>query len=77
MSRIEECVKIMKQVRDMGFPSDYEPVKELSKRLSDYIKTGEPWSGKIKFNGYDRTAYIILPRRTDREISVVLKFEKH
>lgn len=77
MSRIDECVKIMKQVRDMGFPTDYEPTKELSKRLSDYIKTGEPWTGKIKFVGYNRTAYVILPRRTDREISVVLKFEKH
>lgn len=77
MSRIEECIRIMKQIREMGFPTEYKPMKELSKRLSDYVKTGEPWSGKIKFHGYNRTAYVILPRRVDRQISVVLKFEKH
>lgn len=77
MSRIEECIRIMKEVRDMGFPTEYEPVKELSRRLSDYVKTGEPWTGKIKFEAYNRTAHVILPRRADREIQVVLKYDKH
>lgn len=77
MSRLEECLRIMKQVNEMGFPSEYPPLKELSKRLSDYVKTGEPWAGKIKFEAYNRTAHVILPRRTDREIQVVLKYEKH
>jgi hypothetical protein len=76
MNRVEECIHIMKQIRDMGFPTEYEPVKELSKRLSDYVKTGEPWSGKIKFKLYDRTAHVILPRKSDRQISVVLKYDK-
>lgn len=73
MNRIDECLRIMKQLNDLGFPSDYPPRKELSKRLSDYIKTGEPWSGRIKFELYGRYADIILPRRADREIQVVLR----
>ncbi len=77
MSRIKECIEIMKQVHDMGFPTEYPPVKELSRRLSDYVKTGEPWTGKIKFEAYNRTAHVILPRRADREISIVLKYDKH
>lgn len=76
MNRIEECVTIMKQIRDIGFPTEYPPMKELSGRLSDYVKTGEPWSGKIVFHGYNRIAHIILPRKADRKISVVLKFQK-
>jgi hypothetical protein len=48
-------------------------MKELSKRLSDYVKTGEPWSGKIKFEVYGRVADIILPRKADRQITVVLR----
>ncbi len=71
MNRIDECISIMKQVRDLGFPLDYPPYKELSKRVSEYIKTGEPWSGKIKFEAYGRYADVILPRRADRQIVVV------
>lgn len=63
----------MKQLNDLGFPIDYPPRKELSRRLSEYVKTGEPWSGKIKFEAYGRYADIILPRRADREIQVVLR----
>lgn len=73
MNRIDECLSIMKQVRELGFPSDYPPYKELSRRISDYIRTGEPWSGKIKFEAYGRYADVILPRRADREIVVVLR----
>lgn len=73
MNRVSECISIMKQIRDLGFPSDYPPYKELSQRISDYIRTGEPWSGKIKFEAYGRYADVILPRRADREIVVVLR----
>lgn len=73
MSRVEECIRIMKQLYDFGIPVEYPPLKELSKRLSDYVKTGEPWAGEIKFEAYGRVAYIILPRKADRQISVVLR----
>lgn len=73
MSRVQECLNVMRQIYDLGIPTDYPPVKELSKRLSDYIKTGEPWSGKIKFETYGRVAHVILPRKADREVSVTLK----
>lgn len=73
MSRIQECLTVMRQIYDLGIPTEYPPVKELSRRLSDYVKTGEPWSGKIKFETYGRVADIILPRKADRQISVVLR----
>ena len=73
MSRIEECLLVMKQIRDLGIPTEYPPLRELSKRLSDYVKTGDPWAGKIKFEAYGRVAEVILPRKVDRQISVLLK----
>ncbi len=72
-TRLDECIRIMKQINDLGFPTDYPPRKELSQRLSDYIKTGEPWSGKIKFEAFGRYADVVLPRRRDREIQVILR----
>lgn len=71
--RLEQSIHVMREMYDLGFPTDYPPLKELSRRLSDYVKTGEPWSGKIKFETYKRVAHVILPRREDREISVTLK----
>ena len=73
MNRLEECIRVMNQIRDLGIPADYPPLKELSRRLSDYVKTGEPWSGKIKFEAYGRVADIILPRKEDRQIGIVLR----
>lgn len=73
MNRIEQCLSVMKQIRDLGIPTEYPPLKELSRRMSDYIKTGEPWSGKIKFEAYGRVAEVILPRRPNVEVSVILK----
>lgn len=73
MNRVEECLKVMKQIRDLGIPTEYPPLKELSRKMSDYIKTGDPWSGKIKFEAYGRVADVILPRRSNIEISVILR----
>ena len=53
----------MRQLYDLGIPTEYPPVKELSKRLSDYVKTGEPWAGKIHMEAYQRIAHVILPRK--------------
>jgi hypothetical protein len=63
----------MKQIYETGIPPSYPPLKELSMRLSEYIKTGEPWAGKIKFEAYGRVADIVLPRRADRQIVVILR----
>ncbi len=76
MSRIEEIMKIMSDVRALGFPLGYPPMKELSLRMSDYIKTGDPWSGKIKFELYSRVADIILPRNPKIPIQVVFRYQK-
>ena len=72
-TRLEKCLRVMKQINDLGIPTDYPPRKELSMRLSDYVKTGDAWAGKIKFEAYGRYADIVLPARVDREVRVVLK----
>jgi len=76
MSRLSECLKVMRDLKELGFPDDYEPLKEISKRMSDYVKTGEPWAGKVKFEAYGRVAEIILPRKESIPITLVLKKTK-
>lgn len=71
--RLEKSLEIMRQINDLGIPTEYPPRMELSRRLSDYVKTGEPWSGKIKFEAYGRVAHVILPRKDTVDVQVVLK----
>lgn len=76
-TRLQKCLDIVRDIKDLGVPTDYPPFKELSKRLSDYVKSGEPWAGRIRFDSYGRYADIVLPRSADREIQVVLRNIKH
>ena len=72
-TRLLKCLDIVRDITDLGVPSDYPPLKQLSKRLSDYVKSGESWSGRIMFEEYGRYADIVLPSRHDRDIQVVLR----
>ena len=71
--RLSECLKVIKDIQDLGIPVDYPPLKELTKRMTDYVKTGDPWAGKIKFEAYGRYADVILPRKNEIPITVVLR----
>ena len=73
MNRINESIDIMNQIYGLGFDREYAPVKELSKRLSDHIKTGEPWEGEISFKQYGRIAELSIPRDTKLRIRLKLK----
>ena len=73
MSRINESIHIMKQLYDLGFHKGYAPLNELSKRLSDHIKTGEPWEGEIRFEQYGRVAHVVLPKNPQSRLHVTLK----
>jgi hypothetical protein len=73
MSRINESIDIMNQIYGLGFDREYAPVKELSKRLSDHIKTGEPWEGEIIFKEYGRIAELSIPKDTKLRIRLKLK----
>ena len=74
--RLTEIITIMRDIKRLGFPDDYPPMKELSLRMNDYLRTGQGWSGKIKFQAYERIADIILPENPRIPIQVVLRYHK-
>jgi hypothetical protein len=73
MSRLTECLSIMKQLYDLGFDSEYAPLKEISKKLSDYVKTGKPETFTVSFKEYGRVAHLVLPENPDLRIGLTLK----
>lgn len=73
MTRISEALSIMKQLYDLGFDREYEPLKDLSKKLSHYVKTGEPETFVIEMELYGRVAHVTLPKNPESRIELILK----
>lgn len=74
--RMKEVLRVMSEVRSFGFPLDYEPYKELSRRMGDYMRTGDGWSGKIKFPAYTRVLHVKIPKDEKIPIEIVMKYSK-
>ena len=73
-NRVQECVSIMKKLRDeLHIPVDDPGMKELSRRMSMYIKHGNVWAGYIAIPSIKRHLHVIFPNNPAMEIRVVLK----
>jgi len=73
MTRLNECLSVMKQLHDLGIDKNYQPLKELSRKLSDYVKTGEPSSFTIEMKRYGRVAHVDLPKNPEHRVQLTLK----
>jgi len=74
MNRLKESVEIMKKIQnELHIPKEDSGSKELSQRLSDYVKTGNAWSGYIQLPTLKRHLHVILPSNPAMPIRVVLK----
>jgi hypothetical protein len=75
--RVKETIEILKKLRDLGV-IEREPGYVLTKqKFTEWINTGEAWSGDIDFPMLQRKAEIVLPARADRVASLLLKAPFH
>ena len=73
-ARVKECVTLWRKLTvDLGIPHTYEGMLELKEEIDKYIKTGEPFKGEIEIPALGRTASVIFPRESSREVSITLK----
>jgi hypothetical protein len=61
--RLRESMDILKKVRDLGIADTDPGYKALSAKFSEWVKTGEAWSGKVDFFLWNRRADVILPTK--------------
>lgn len=74
--RVKECMTILNDIKSLGIPSLCPELVKLRGHMNDYIKTGTPWSGTIDFSTYGRIAEVILPRRADKAVEVLLRLPR-
>jgi len=74
MNRITEAISIMKKLRDeLHIPQNDPGMKELSQRLSDFVKYNKVFAGYIEIPTLKRHLHVILPNNPAMDIRAVFK----
>ena len=47
--------------------------KKLKEEIDKYIKTGEPFKGEIEIPALGRTASVVFPRESSKDVTITLK----
>jgi hypothetical protein len=71
--RVKECTAILNDIESLGIPRFSPELTKLRGRINDYIRDGTCWSGTIDFSAYGRIAEVVLPRRADKAVEVLLR----
>lgn len=69
--RLRQSIVVLKKLTEqLGIPYESPEIQALKAKLDPYIRTGDPWSGKISFAAFGRTAYVSLTRRNNVEVTL-------
>ena len=71
--RVKESITILKKMLELGIGKDDVAFVELKTRMTEWIKDGFAWAGKIPFPSVRRSAVVILPSRASGTASVDFK----
>ena len=71
--RVREGITLLKKIQEVGIDISDDGYIELKSKISDWVKTGDPWTGKIKFSFDTRVAEVLLPRKNTAVASLALK----
>jgi hypothetical protein len=73
--RTKEGIHLLRQLIDTGVDTADADYIALKERISDWVKTGDAWTGKINFTAYGRVAEILLPRRANAVATLAFKMK--
>ena len=71
--RVKECMAILNDIQALGIPSLSPELVKLRGHMNEYIRDGTCWTGVVDFSAYGRIAEVILPRRADKAVEVLLR----
>lgn len=71
--RVQECTAILRDIHSLGIPNFSPELLKLRGHMNDYIRDGTSWSGTIDFSAYGRIAEVVLPRRADKAVEILLR----
>ncbi len=70
--RLKETITILKKLTDdLGLPYESEEIQAIKQRMSEFVKTGEAWSGVLPLPSWEREA--VLDMYTTGKIELTLR----
>lgn len=74
--RLKEGISLLKQMNDMILDLEHPGMIELKTVISNWVKDGKAYDGKIDFYDHDRFAEVSLPRTANKAATVAFKNKK-
>jgi hypothetical protein len=74
--RLTEGVSLLKQLRETGVKDNGMGFLLVKQQISDWVKTGDAWSGTISFQEHGRVAELQLPKYNNRSADIRLTVKR-
>jgi len=71
--RLKEAIQIRHKLIELGLSKNIEGIKEFNKKISDWVKNGEFWEGKMPIKGAKKMAIMRLASKQNQKIEIVLR----
>jgi hypothetical protein len=71
--RLKEAIQIRHKLIELGLSTNIEGIKEFNKKISDWVKNGEFWEGKMPIKGAKKMAIMRLTSKQNQKIEIVLR----
>jgi|AACY02.9.fsa_nt_gi hypothetical protein len=72
--RQQEIMIIQDKLTQLGLTNENPDVQVVNDRLTEFVNTGNSYTGKIKINGYKRIVQLILSNRPHVECKCSLQY---
>lgn len=72
--RLHQSIVVLKKLRDdLGLPYECEEVQAVKQHLDEFIRTGDPWTGKVSFASWGRIAELELTRKGNVKLRLAIQ----
>lgn len=74
--RLTEGISLLKQLREAGVKDNGMGFQLVKAQISEWVKTGDSWSGTISFAEHGREAELQLPKYNNKSADIRLKVKR-
>ncbi len=76
VERVKEGIHLLKELLGAGVQETASGYDELKTQISEWVKTGTRWEGRIIFPSYGRYADVVLPKKAFQTATIAFKVSK-
>lgn len=76
VERVKEGIHLLKELIGAGVQETAPGYADLKSQISEWVKTGVRWEGRITFPTYGRYADVVLPKKASQTATIAFKVSK-